>query len=185
MSADKSNLLQKILLGVVITICVVLAGIGTVIWENTLVAWWLPVVIALAVAAALLPLGMIIWPRLTRSDSRLTNILLHLGCVWAIIYFLILFINMKGVDPSSAQTLTATIERKYSKEHTRNSGRRHRAQTHYFTYHATLLLPDGRRKERQIQLDRFNRLRTGAEVDVTVSRGLLGMQVIHVEKEGL
>ena len=40
--------------------------------------------------------------------------------------------------------------------------------------------PDGRTKEVQVSLDRYNRIRTGSKLEVETAKGLLGMDVFKI-----
>lgn len=171
--------MRTLLFGISLLICFMFAGIGRAYWEDTLVAWWWPALIALVCSLPFFPLGVRLWRVISGYTQLWVNILLHIAGATAIIYFLILFINFKGADFSRGNRVEVTVEKKYSKEHTR-SGRRGRRDTKYNTWHYMISFPDGRTKEVQVSLDRYNRIRTGSNLEVETAKGLLGMEVFKI-----
>lgn len=171
---------KRVVLYILIIVSVILASGGAVYWEDTLVAWWLPVVIALAASAiASLP-GIKFWRYITGYHKIWLNEIIHLLCFGSLIYFLLLFSNYKGAEfNSGSQPLDARIVRKYTVEHIRRQGRRYYGnRSKYNTWHITLCLPDGRNKNHQVSLTQYNKLRTGNTIQVEVTPGLLGWDVM-------
>lgn len=171
--------MRTILFGISLLICFIFAGIGRAYWADTLVAWWWPVLIALVCSLPLIPFGIRLWKVISGYTQQWVNILLHIAGATAIFYFLILFINFKGANFSRGKYVEVTVEKKYTKEHTR-SGRRGRRDTKYNTWHYMISFPDGRTKEVQVSLDRYNRIRTGSKLEVETAKGLLGMDVFKI-----
>lgn len=180
---DRRNWKTSIACGATLLAAMFLGGTGCAIWGKTLVAWWLPVVIALILAGAILPVSFRLWGRLTDSRNYWLNGAVHMGFAGCLFYFLILFCNYQFRDIRHQVSGEGTVERKYSRHHTSGGGtwRHRRSVHHYNTYHYLLALPDGRLKEMTVTLSEYNHLRKGSHIDITLTRGLFGMEVINCE----
>ena len=71
------NILIKILRVLMLFILFVSWGIGYVIYEDTLTEWWIPVGVALMIAAVTFPFYKK-WSWLTTGDNKTLNLLSHL-----------------------------------------------------------------------------------------------------------
>lgn len=100
---------------------------------------------------------------------------------------LIFGVNYYGRHTSQATELHATVTAKYTKTRTRNvgTGRRFSRGGHrekYKVYYITAELPDGRSKDFQLTLSRYNSIKSGKPIAVTLTPGLLGMDVVELRK---
>ena len=95
-------------------------GIGYVIYEDTLTAWWIPVGMALLIALATIPFYKK-WIWLTTMDDKVINCLCHLACIGAISYVLFLGGNYWFADPASTHEETVMVQKKYVETHKKRS----------------------------------------------------------------
>lgn len=153
-------------------------GAGLFFFDHTLVEWWLPVVVA--VAAAILVTGLLIM--LLSSRGRQYDIMTVIGSFLfsgSIAYALFLGGNFIFASESSFHEENVTVENKYSKEkHSGGGGRYNRGSRRtYYTYHLLVEFPSGKRKEMDVPLERYNRIRTGSSITLQCRKGLFGMTV--------
>lgn len=156
---------------------------GMVVWDRTLVSWWVPVVWALAGASLLLrPLGSA-WRKFTASESAVINVIGHMLFFGCIIYFGVLEVNYLFTGPdAAAERVAVTVEAKYTKEHTRVRRLRKGVTVpagKYTTYHVELAFANGKVKDIQLPLDSYNRMRRGSETEIGLRQGILGWPVIE------
>lgn len=179
--SNKSVNWRTILLVIVLFVAFLLLCFGIVIYGNTLIKWWLPVIPAAILAAGTIPVLAMRWKSLTESDSIILNGACHLFVVFSLVYALFLGSNYYMADDSTIVVEQTEVVKKYSKEHTRyrRVGRNRRIPDgHYYTYHILLRFPDGREKSQEVQLKAYNRIRTGSHRDIKVEQGLWGVPVI-------
>ena len=155
---------------------------GMVVWNRTLVDWWIPALTALAGASVLLrPLGSA-WRKFTGSGSTAINMMSHIAFFGCLIYFGVLEANyLYPGQGDKMQQVAVTVEKKYTKEHTRVRRLRKGVTVpagKYKTYHAEFVFADGRTKDIEMPLKTYNSLRQGAEMDISLSTGILGWPVI-------
>ena len=134
------TLFIRILRFLMLLIFIASCGIGYVIYEDTLTAWWIPLGMALLIALVTIPFYKK-WIWLTTMDGKVINCLCHLACIGAISYVLFLGGNYWFADPASTHEETVMVQKKYVETHkkTRRVGR-HR------------YVSDGIRKEYYLQV---------------------------------
>ena len=82
------TLFIRILRFLMLLIFIASCGIGYVIYEDTLTAWWIPLGMALLIALVTIPFYKK-WIWLTTVDGKVINCLCHLACIGAISYVLV------------------------------------------------------------------------------------------------
>ena len=99
----------KIIPYVTVLLAMLAWAFGSVLYKETLIAWWEPLSMALILAIATLFLYKN-WQWLTRSNSKILNGICHLFHVSALCYFLILGGNLILADPSSTRESNRTLK---------------------------------------------------------------------------
>lgn len=162
--------------------CVVLflGVLGYVYYEKTLVEWWTPVVFAVFVTVATLPLLGRHWSWLVGEDKTF-GFLCHIFVMGCMAYFLFLGGNWFLADESTVHQEEVTVEEKKHNERTteyRVGRRYYRSGRKSHSYYLKVRLADGSLKEMPVTLKRYNRVRTGSTVTISLQEGALGFMVI-------
>ena len=173
---------SNIIISSALIVSIILAAIGMIYKADTLISIWVPVGISLAFACATLLPGLRIWGRVCSDSGKWVAGVLHTFVAGSIIFFLLLFVNYKGADFAKGEKMEATVENKYTKEHTSGGGRRHRNRSSYTTWHIRLRLPDGRAVTYEISRESYYRLRYGSKISVNVARGTFAWEVMKFDK---
>ena len=161
------NTLRVLMLFIFIFSC----GISCVVYEDTLVDWWIPVGVVLIVG----------WIWLTTMDDKVINCCCHLVCVGAISCVLFLGGNYWFADSASAHEEEVMVQNKYIETHKKSR----RVGRHRY-------VPDGVRKEYYLQVtfengnvetlhvspSTYNKTKTGRSKILTLQKGLFGLPVI-------
>lgn len=104
------TLFIRILRFLMLLIFIASCGIGYVIYEDTLTAWWIPLGMALLIALVTIPFYKK-WIWLTTMDGKVINCLCHLACIGAISYVLFLGGNYWFADPASTHEETVMVQK--------------------------------------------------------------------------
>ena len=174
------NTFIKILRILMLLVSLFSGAIGYVIYENTLSEWWIPVGVALMIAAATFPFYKK-WSWLTTDDSKILNFLCHLICVGTMSYALFLAGNYWLVDPASTQEEEVVVHKKYVEKHkkTRRVGRRrYVADGVRKEYYMEVTFANGTVKALHVSLSTYNKTRQGATKTLTLQKGFFGLPVI-------
>ena len=170
---------------IVILVCIAGLGMASVIFGETLVEWWIPVVLCLSVsAAAAVPLGRRM-KYLTTSSNRYVNFAAALVMVFSVVAGGLFTLNYYGSDRNSRSEVKAEVARKYRKTRHRSRRVSRRVYTQgekYYVYYFELALPGGRRKELHVDTKQYHRTREGAVLTLEVEKGLFGVPVIKEHK---
>lgn len=172
--------LSYILLALMIAAGIISWGIGMAISSHTLSPRWTSLTAAAVLALTSLPITL----RSTRKRTTTQKILrgiLHLFMVGGVGFMAIMGINRLGATEDKAETVIGEVTERVRHRHNRHRrvGRnRYVTDGYYYTYGATVTLPDGRQTEQHLSLEEYNRTRTGAKREVAVARGWLGMPVV-------
>ena len=165
---------------VVATLVLFMGVLGYVYYENTLIVWWIPVVLSAVVALLTVPLLGRRWRWLTGSDSRFLNLLCHCYVVGLLFYFAILGGNYLLADASTACEREALVLSKKSETKERRFRvRRHTYQNktvHY--YYLNVCFEDGTCKLVPVSLSVYNRSRVDGKRTFSVQRGGWGIWLI-------
>lgn len=167
----------------IILLLVALFLLGGALWllGNTLVEWWIPVTIAVVPAAVTAMPLLPRWQWLFGFRKAIATLPIHLFFMSSVVFFMLLGVNYWGTDKSTAHTEHTTVVAKFRKEHTRyrRVSRNHRVPDgKYHTWHLTLQFADGRTKNMEVPFSTYRNTRKGATRDLSIERGLFGMQVI-------
>ena len=169
------------------TAVLALYGWSVAIYGRTLANGYVLLAAAIAAAAALWLPARGLWDRIIPGANTAVCFIAHMFAATAITLFAILGSNYYGADTATAHSVNAVVESRYSKERqrTRRINRRiyGTGQT-YHVYYMLLRFDDGRTKERQISLKRYNSIRKGDTIAMSACRGLLGMPVISAKEHG-
>lgn len=106
----------KIIPYVIMLLAVLAWAFGFVLYKETLIAWWEPLLMALILAIATLFLYKK-WQWLTHSDNKILNGICHLFHASAFCYLMILGGNFMLADPSSTREEKVTVLSKHIETH--------------------------------------------------------------------
>lgn len=159
----------------------VVAILGYIIYERTLVAWWLPVAASAVIVVVTLPLLRNSWHWLVGKDN-IMELLCHLYVVGCASYGLLLIANSAFADTSSIQEETVSV---VSKELvTCRTGQR--VGRHYRTtsrttqhYYVTVCFEDGTTKELPVTRTKYYHAHKDRQWEIKMKRGLFGFKVVE------
>lgn len=178
---SSKNVWRSILGGTLIFLCIVLYAMGAALHRDTLVDWWIPAAVALILALASGATMWRIWIRLTDSSKFIVNYICHTIFFCGLFIAAIYGINRAFPRQSSIRETEAVVERKYTqtRHHRQRVSRRvYKQGAPYKVYYIGLELPDGRRKDMQVTASRYNRIRSGSTIPLTLQKGFFGMTII-------
>ena len=172
--------LKIVLLVILGLVAIVAAGAGMGAYDRTLVSWTVPLAIGVVGAGVSSPLAMTMWPKLTGETSRWINAAAHAAFFGILFPAGFLILNSVFTDKSTSVKEQVEVVAKYQKQHqSSNGGRRHhRAGRKWTTYHVTIRFGNGVERTEGVTLSRYNRIRSGSQMNVTLETGLFGPQVI-------
>lgn len=174
------KLLIKILRILVFFVFFVSCGIGYVIFKDTLVAWWVPVGVALLVAVISIRLCNK-WGWLTACENKMVNILCHLIGVGSITYMLLLAGNDCLADSAATHKEEVMVQKKYKETHKktrRMSGRRIVSDGVRKEYYLEVAFSNGTMKTLHVSLATYNKAQSGKLKMLTLRKGFFGIPVI-------
>lgn len=183
---SSKNVWRSILGGTLICLCIVLYAMAAALHRDTLVEWWIPTVIALILALASGATMWRIWTRLTDSSGFIINYICHTVFFCGLFLAAIYGINRAFPRQSSIWETEAVVERKYTKtrHHRQRVSRRvYKQGAPYKVYYIELDFSDGKRKEMQVTVSRYNRIRSGSTMPLTLQKGFFGMTIIRKNSE--
>lgn len=171
---------QKIAAVAGIFVIFALLGGSIALYGHTLVNPVTVICVAVAVALVLCPVSIKLFKRISPTLNRLVAFLIHMVTLTSVTLFAIFALNYFCANEDSAKDHEAVVVSRYSEEHTSGStGRRHHhTQRKYRVYYIRLRFDNGRTKDVQISLNRYNRTRIGEKYTIKVSDGLFGMPVV-------
>lgn len=151
------------------------------LYDQTLVEWWRPTLIALILAGAMWFVCRSWWQRIWSKTGVWILAVGHFIAMTGVMLLLILGINKWGADHSTLHAEQVTVVERVRETHyrTQRVGRRHYRQgSPYYKYFLMLEFSDGRLKKYEVSLSRYNHTRTGSEMTLNLETGLLGYPVI-------
>lgn len=160
---------------------IVLCTGGYVLYQKTVITWWWPVAVAMAVAGITVRSLYGKWSVLTTSGNRTLNILCHFFAVGSVAYFAILGINYFFADAGTRHTEEVRVIDKSIRKHQkyRAVGRRRRvADGTYSNYYICVEFADGTGKEIPVTHAFYSRARKGATTVLEIQKGFFGIMVI-------
>lgn len=166
----------QILVVLVVLVCY---GASAGLQGLTLVRWWVPVAVCVALAAGS---GVVLWrwwPRLTGIRAPWVNYLCHIVVLTGVLLALMMGLN-RAFARDAGRTVEVRVERKYTETHYRQKrvGRRYVRGEPYKAYYIEVSFPTGQRKSFGVGTGQYLRVWQGAKLHVRVERGFLGMPVI-------
>lgn len=167
---------------VIPAICIAAAVVGYIVYEMTLVSWWLPVAAAAVTAAATAVPFAGRWRWLTASPSTADNTVCHLLIVGTLSYAACMCGNSLFSDGGPAYEVQCTVDSKFEKTRTtyRTTTYRRLIPTGKRTsYYLRLTFDDGSAKTLHVQPDVYNRTKSGGVKRLTLRRGIFGFPVIE------
>ena len=157
---------------VVISSC----GMGCVIYNKTLIEWWIPIAVALALALVTTPFYRR-WSWLMSSD-KIANLLCHWICIGSIGY--IAFLGGNYWFSHSDYQEKALIEGKYQKKikKVRLQGRRYITEGFRMEYYLLLVFNNGETKMLEVPLALYKRSKKGNTRTIGLREGYFGFPVV-------
>lgn len=160
---------------------VVLYAISVALYRQTLVEWWEPLGLALAVSLFSWMLLRKYWIRLWKDVNAYLLLAGHFIVMTGVALLLVLGINKWGADDSTLHPEQVTVEKRMREthHHTQRVGRRHYRQgTPYYKYFFLVRFENGRQKNIEVSLKRYNRTRTGSTLTLELEKGFFGYPII-------
>lgn len=171
----------SILVGVIISICMLCYGAAFALVSRTLITGWIPFAISFVLALISGSTLWKIWIRITESENFWINYLCHIAAATGIIATLLLGCNYFFADEDTLHTENVTVERKYYKtrHRSRRVGRRYTTNGEpYKVYYMEIRFSDGRLKEQSLSFDEYRKTKKGKNLEIPVEKGLFGINVI-------
>lgn len=168
--------MKSFLLGLTVFLLLLILVFGLVLLEHTIVDWWIPACAAAFIAAATIPITVII-RRGKGLKTGIATYLVHLAATGILAFTGIMAMNhfLPGTNEHHEDGI---VVRKYTKQRTQSSGRRGRRLRKVTDYYISVQLPDSTRMEQSVGIERYNRIRSGAKLDLTVRTGFLGWRIV-------
>lgn len=156
-------------------------GFSMALYGHTLVEWWEPLGIALTAVLVIWFLLRGFWGKVWRGVNPYVALLGHMVVMTGVVLFLILGLNFWFADDTTLHTEEVTVEERLQEKHyhTKRVGRnRYRRGNPYYKYILRVRFDNGRLKEIEVPLKRYNRTRTGGKMTLDLETGLWGYPVI-------
>lgn len=166
---------------ILLILAVAMGGIGMAIAGMTLASPWIGAGIGLLLATMTFPAFLPVWRKITANGKIWVCAICQAAMIGSLGFMLTFGLNYWLADDSSLQTVDAHVIAKFQQEHrkTRRAGRRYVPTGEvWHSYHVTLELPDGRRKNREVKVSEYISLRTGSKMRIGVEKGLFGMDIV-------
>ncbi len=181
MSKSNARKYYGVLTGIVIFLTIIFYIGAYTLQSYTLIQFWIPVSVTLFIAVVSGLTLWRIWKRLTGSDKFVWNYIFHVMFLAGFLLCAFYTINFICADSTTEHTVKGVVEKKYYKTRhkTRRVSRNRYARGEaYREYYFLIALPDGMRKEQSVTINRYNRVSTGDTLNIPLSRGLFGPEVI-------
>ncbi len=176
----KTNMRIGLLVGVAFVVMCFGAG-AAVLWDKTIIDWWVIPSGALAAGFGTAFFAGQKWSFLTTIASRPVNRLVHTVAITVVLTCCAMGANYMWADKESAVEVETQVERKLRKEHqrTRRVGRhRYVNDGVWYSYHLEVRMPDGRLKTIEVSRGEYSRAREGSVKVLPLQQGLFGIPVI-------
>lgn len=172
------------ILRIFVVLAVLFSGtMGYVISEKTLVAWWIPVGVALAAGMLTLPLYRK-WIWLTTVENRIVNVLCHLVCVGSFCYVLFLSGNNLLADADEYEVTVTVLDKRMEQHEKRRKVGKHRyvSDGMRYEYYLEVAFDNGTVKTLHVSRAVYRNAQKGQPKALSLSQGGLGLPVI---KQGI
>ena len=164
-----------------VLIAMLLATVSAYLYAVTVVGWWVPLLIAFIGALALWGVTFPLWERLMPSSPVWGRMAVHIVAAMLLITTAVLGANRLGTTQKKVSEVEAIVVGKHREKryHTRRLGQgRYVRDREYYVYKITLELPDGRRKEREVNLATYSHTALHSTLSLRLSPGLFGWPVL-------
>lgn len=148
------------------------------LYERTLIDWWIPVLVALTLAALTLCFSSK-WQWLARTDWGIANYVYYLACVGTYCYVLFMGLNFVFSDKASTRTEKVMVERKYIE--TRRVRSRRGAGYTTRSHCLLLVFENGQEKTISVPQSVYDKTKAGSSRVMTLRKGLFGFPIINFE----
>lgn len=170
-------------MGIILLVVLILSGYGVsmAIHTNTLVHWWIPLLLSLFVALATGRFAVRLWSWVFSSGPRWLNYALHAVVVTALLMGLFYAGNYFLRGDSAPDMRSATVTSVYSEKHykTRRVGRRYHQSDPYWVDKMDYAFSDGLTKSLPLTRQRRRALHVGDTLLIPVRPGFFGVDVIE------
>ena len=173
-------LFSKIIPYVTVLLAMLAWAFGSVLYKETLIAWWEPLSLALILAIATLFFAKKC-QCLTRADINILNGICHLFHASACCYPTILGGTSMLAEPSSTREEKVTVLSNHIETHnqTRRVGNhRYVPAGERKEYYLQVIFENGTRKKLPVSLSTYNKTRTNATRTLTLEKGFFGYTII-------
>ena len=178
------KVIRTLLLGLIVTLTLICYGASAAMYGNTLIKWWIPVLICLVIAAVSGLTMHRLWRRLTYTHTFVVNYLSHIAVSTGLLLFFFYFINLMVEGRQEPIHEKAVICKLYRETHyhSKRVGRRvYTRGAPYYVYRTDILLDDNRKKSLTITKKRYDTLHKGDTLGVLVRDGFFGVSVLDTD----
>lgn len=169
--------MRNFLLGLTVFLLLLVLVFGLVLLQHTIVAWWIPASAAAFIAAVTIPITVII-RRGKGLETGVATYIVHLAATGIIAFTGIMALN-QFLPGTNEHHEDGIVVQKYTKERTQSSGRRRRRLRKVTDYYICIQLPDSTQMEQTVSIERYNHIRSGSKIDLTVRTGFLGWRTVR------
>lgn len=167
---------------VIPVICLFLAVWGYVLYESTLVKWWIPVTGAIFMAVFIMPLLLPVSRKITTIENYWLNSMCSLIMAGTLAYFTLLGVNYWLADAGTEHEIKGTVIEKIADEQRRyrrvGRGRMVPTGERYYNYYIVVEFEGDHVKKMPVNAKAYSRIRTGSVRTYHQLKGLLGFYVI-------
>lgn len=156
-------------------------GTAIAIHRSTVIPAWIPWGVSLVAAALISMKSCRLFKYVVNTDNLMLKYLCSLVVMTGAVAALLYTCNFVWSDHSSRHIEQVTVTHRHTetRHRTKRVGRRHTTQGEpYNVYYIVLTFSNGKRKEQQVTLRQYNRLRTGSRLNIVVENGLLNVPVM-------
>lgn len=167
---------------VILLVCFILCAVAYVIYGMTLIDFFFPIFVSFVIALGTTPFFCNKWKWFTTTGNKVVNTLCHMFIVCSIAYSTFMLCNYYMADSGSEYTEEVVVEKK--KRIKKPQGTRRVRKMRYvsygtrYEYYLDVVFSDSTRKEINVTLKDYNKVRTGKAIKLTLQKGLLGYPVI-------
>lgn len=162
---------------------VLIAAIGAYLGlaSITLIAWWIPLIVSLVLAAISGTVLWRLWQQLNGIDSIAPNFIAHIVFFTFFLTGAFYVINFICRDESNPQKVTAVVLEKYREKHYRSQrvGRnRYVRGNPYYEYCIEVRLENGEDKKISLPFKTYKGVKPDKEITLSLAKGGLGADVL-------
>ncbi|MDE5869794.1 MAG: hypothetical protein K2H18_06140 [Muribaculaceae bacterium] len=168
----------------VILVFILIASIGAFIGfaSITMIKWWIPLLLSSVVAVATGTVLWRLWQKVTEIDSFALNYITHIIFYSLFLTGFLYTLNYFGSLNSVPHKEEAMVIEKYKERHyqSRRVGRnRYVRGNAYFEYYIEVRFNNGKDKKIQLPFSTYKLIKSGKEINLSLSKGWLGANVLH------